>query len=113
MEDAEISFTGATSADASRLAEDLAIFIQTNVEGADASVTGKAADAMDFGGTVALVLGTPAVIMLARGIADWIRRQGDPDLVIKTTKGSVIVKGGLDLETKRELILSALEKDTL
>jgi hypothetical protein len=113
MEDAEISFATATPADASRLAEDLARFIQTSVDGAEASVGGGSSDSMDFGTTVVLVLGTPAMIALAHGVASWIKRQGDPELVIKTKNGSVTVKGGLDLDAKRDLIIAAFDKGAL
>jgi hypothetical protein len=65
---------------------------------------------MDLGGAVALLLGAPAFVALARGLADWIRRQGDPDLVIKIGKCSVTIRGGLDPAAKKEIILAALEK---
>ncbi len=68
---------------------------------------------MDFGTTVVLVLGTPAMIALAHGVASWIKRQGDPELVIKTKNGSVTVKGGLDLDAKRDLIIAAFDKGAL
>jgi hypothetical protein len=110
MDKAEINFVGANAADASRLAEDLANYLKTFGNGVDAEVTGGSSDTMDLGATVVLVLGTPAVIALARGVADWIRKQGDPDLVIKTKDGSVEVKGGLDQEAKKEIILAALEQ---
>ncbi|MCW5704594.1 MAG: hypothetical protein KIT82_18670 [Bradyrhizobium sp.] len=113
MENVEISFVGATPADASRLADDLAAYVRMHIDGAEVRVIGGSSDAMDFGATVALVLGTPAVIILARGIADWVRRQGDPDLLIKTAKGSVTVKGGLDMAAKKEIILAAFEKGAL
>ena len=113
MEHAEINFVGATPADGTRLAEDLAAFVKSHVDGVEAEVTGGSPDTMDLGATVALLLGTPAVVMLVRGLADWIRRQGDPDLVIKTKKGSVTVKGGLDLEAKKEIILAAFERGAI
>lgn len=110
MEQVEIDFADASAADATRLADDLATFLKTQVEGAGAEVTRGSVATMDLGATVALVFGTPAVAALVRGLADWIRRQGDPELVIKTKKGSVTVKAGLDLATKKEVILAALEK---
>ena len=113
MEKIEIGFGGAAPADATRLAEDLVAFVKTELSGVEAETIGDAPDAMDFGAGIALLLGTPAIIALARGLADWTRRQGDPDLVITTKKGSVTVKGGLDLATKKELILAALKNGTV
>jgi len=109
METAQIDFEGLNQADTTRLAEDLARFIKTTIPDVTAEVEGHLAGTMDVGATVAVVLGTPAVVILARGMADWIRRQGDPALVIKTKRGSVTVKSGLDLEAKRELIKAAFD----
>lgn len=113
METAQIDFEGLEPADATRLADDLARFIKTTIPDVTAEVEGHSADTMDFGATVAVVLGTPAVVILAKGMADWLRRQGDPALVITTKKGSVTVKSGLDLEAKKELIKAAFDADSL
>lgn len=104
----EIAFANQTEADASRLADDLAQYLKENVDSIDVSTHSDSPAAMDFGATLGVILGAPASVILVRGIADWIRRQGDPDLVIKNGKRSVTVKAGLDLETKREIILAAL-----
>jgi hypothetical protein len=108
MDELTIEFEGSTAADAARLAEGLATHVNATVDGVKAAVATGDTDAMDFGATVTLLLGAPSIIILARGIADWIRRQGDPTLVIKRGRDSVVVKGGLDQATKRELILTAL-----
>lgn len=113
MENAEINFVDVAAADAPRLAEDLAAFIKSHVDGVEAEVARGSSDKMDFGATVVLVLGAPAIVALTRGLADWIRKQGDPELMIKTKHGSVTVKGGLDLEAKKEIISKAFEKGIL
>lgn len=113
METAHIDFEGTYPAEASRLAEDLASYIKSSIPDVTVNIEGSSDDAMDFGATVAIMLGTPAIVILARGMADWIRRQGDPSLIIKTTKGSVTVKGGLDLEAKKELIKTAFDAGSL
>ena len=105
-----IEFPDSATADATRLAEDLARHISATIDGVKAEVAPGSPDAMDFGATVAIVLGAPSVVYLAKGIADRIRRQGDPALVIKRGNDSIIVKGGLDQATKRELILAALDR---
>jgi len=110
MEQVSIGFPNASSADASRLADDLTVFVRRYVPGATAEATQESPDAMDLGATVAIILGTPAVLALARGIADWIRRQGDPDIIIKSKKGEIIVKGGLSAEQKHEIIMETIGK---
>jgi hypothetical protein len=113
MEQVEISFEGMTPADSTRLAEDLVTFVKSDVEGVQAEVAGGSKDSMDLGATVVLILGTPALAALARGVANWIARQGDPDLVIRSKKGSVTVKRGLNPEAKKEIILAAFDKGVI
>jgi len=110
MEELTIEFPDSAAADASRLAEDLARHVSTTIDGVKAEVASGSTDAMDFGATVVIVLGTPSIVYLAKGIADWIQRKGDPALVIKRGRESIIVKDGLDQATKREIILSALSR---
>ncbi len=110
MDELTIEFPDSAAADATRLAEDLARHVSATIDGVRAEVAPGSPDAMDFGAAVAIVLGAPSVVYLAKGIADWIRRQGDPALVIKRGRDSIIVKGGLDQATKRELILAALNR---
>lgn len=112
MQELTVDFEGSIAADATRLAADLARHVNATIDGVEAAVAPGNADTMDFGATVTLLLGAPSIIILARGIADWIRRQGDPTLVIKRGSDSVVVKGGLDQATKRELILAALNAPT-
>lgn len=110
MDEFTIEFPDSSAADATRLAEDLARHVSTAIDGVKAEVAPGNPDAMDFGATVAIVLGAPSIVYLAKGIADWIRRQGDPALVIKRGRDAIVVKGGLDQSTKRELILAALDR---
>jgi hypothetical protein len=44
-------------------------------------------DAQDLGASLVLVLGAPAVVIAAKAIRDWVRRQGRTKLVIN---GNVI-----------------------
>ena len=109
METLEIGFPNASASDAGRMAEDLAGYVRQQAPEAKAELRQSDPNAMDLGATVALVLGTPALVALARGLADWIKRQGDPDIVIKTKKGEIVVRGPLDAAAKRQVILSAIE----
>ncbi len=68
-----VTFEGASPADASRYAEELrnALLDATS----DISVQRIQEDprAMDFGATLILVLGTPAVVAAVRAIENWLR----------------------------------------
>jgi len=47
----------------------------------------------DMGATLAIVLGAPAVIALAKGIADWLKmRASRPKLVIRNAEGKTILE---------------------
>lgn len=103
----EIQFPETPPADAGRLAQDLVDLVQGEA-GVEAHTVRSSKDAMDLGATVILVLGTPAVLVIAKGIADWIRKKGDPQLVIKKGDQEIIVNSGLSPEQKFELIKAAL-----
>jgi hypothetical protein len=49
-------------------------------------------ETQDFGGTLAVVLGTPFALALAKGVADFIAKQGCR-LVLETPDGRVIATG--------------------
>lgn len=47
----------------------------------------------DFGATLVLVLGAPAVVVLAKGIRDWLARTPNATISIRTPQGEVIATG--------------------
>lgn len=50
--------------------------------------------AQDFGSTLLLVLGTPAVLAIANGIVDWLKgRYADTSIEIHGPGGSVVLRG--------------------
>jgi hypothetical protein len=91
--DLVLSFEAASLAEANRYAAELA----ERLRDADApiTVTETRADpnAQDFGATLAILLGTPAVIALAKGVADWLRMRPEAKVTIKGKNGEIIASG--------------------
>ncbi|MGE0863203.1 MAG: hypothetical protein AB7P34_04805 [Vicinamibacterales bacterium] len=71
----EIGFPGATPAQAAQWAQELERMVRESPVSAEARLKGDPA-AQDFGGTLILVLGAPAVVVVAQGIAAFIRLRG-------------------------------------
>ncbi len=106
----EIRFPDASAADAGRLVDDLAQRIQELDDTAQTSVAKSSEDAMDFGSILIIVMGTASFTALARGVADWIRKQGDPAITLKRGKDEITIQSGLSADQKFELAKIALEK---
>jgi hypothetical protein len=53
-------------------------------------------DTMDFGATLGLILGSAAVIAVAKGIAAWLARNSGVRLEIRQSDGSVAILTNLD-----------------
>lgn len=92
-----LTFEGATLADANMFSADLADFLLDAAPDVEVERRRDDADAMDFGATLVLVLGTPAILALANGLADWLRKRQSATIKISDASGSVIVEAtGLD-----------------
>jgi hypothetical protein len=48
--------------------------------------------AMDFGASLAVILATPAIITLAKGISDWLARSPTSKLTVIGPGGKIIVE---------------------
>lgn len=88
----ELSFEEVNSAQAGGAAERLRDSLLN--ASPDVAVTVKKADqaTMDFGATLVLVLGTPAILAIAKGISVFLARERPGVLVIKRD-GNVVFKG--------------------
>ena len=94
----KIDFPDSTSASANMLVGEMMISIDRSVQrqGLSNLVTShqerNRTDTMDLGATLVLILGTPAVLAVAKGIHDFISKQ--QDRVVITTKDGTIVATG-------------------
>jgi hypothetical protein len=108
-----IVFETKSMAEDGRLAANLADHIRQTLPETRLKLDRNDPNTMDLGTTLSLVLAAPAAVALAKGIADWMRRQAAPKLVIITDKGRIEVAGDLPADDKREIILEALRGDAV
>jgi hypothetical protein len=82
----EITFPDVSPDVANSLAESLAEDIRGNVKDGglpvDPEIIRTDPTAQDFGTTLTILLGTPAVIILANAVRDWARRTNRSDVII-------------------------------
>lgn len=105
----EFTFPEANVADAGRLVDDLEQHLHELDITGKTSVSRASVDAMDLGTVLIAVLGTCSVTALARGLAAWISKNGDPAIRIKRGKDEIIIQSGLSADQKFELAKKALE----
>jgi Effector Associated Constant Component 1 len=92
----KVRFLDMEIGDAGNAARTLREQIEDEVPDVDVSIQKDNPDTMDFGATLAVVLGTPTVIALATGIAKWmalertsIEVEVGPERVVIKASGSV------------------------
>lgn len=88
-----IEFVGATDAEANRYAAELKEMLTDASPDLNAEVHRKSPNTMDFGSTVVLVLGTPAVIIAANAIRDWLKRRNSVSIDITDSSGRKKITG--------------------
>lgn len=84
------SFDNVTSDEANVLASDLRESVLDIIP--DATVTRMRENplAQDFGATLAIVLGAPAIVRLATALGSWIQAQRGVGVTIKNSNGELI-----------------------
>jgi hypothetical protein len=87
-----IRFDGASVAEANRYAEDLRDTIFREIPEADVERTRDDDATQDFGATLIVVLGTPAVVALAHGIHSWLVRNNAASIRIERPNGTLVAK---------------------
>ena len=87
-----IRFDGLAVADAGRAAENLRSSLQDVDPTIQATRVRTDAETMDFGSTLAVVLAAPAVVQLAKGIANWLTRSPTSKVTVIGPDGTTIVE---------------------
>lgn len=91
----QLSFDGVELGQSNRLAESLRQAVERDVDGCSARIARNAPGTMDFGSTLILVLGTSAVTVLAKGVADWLAARPEATLTITDHKRGKLVATGV------------------
>lgn len=110
LEEIEIQFPEAGLSRAGQLADTLALHIRELDETSTVKVSRGSPNAMDLGSILTIVLSAGSARILARGLADWIKKHGDPAIKIKCGKKEIVIQGGLSAEQKFELAKMALDQ---
>ncbi len=100
-----IKFDNVSDAEANRYASELR---DTLLDAAlDVEVDRKRdnPDTQDFGATLILVLGAPAVVAIAKALGNWLTLHRQIGITIKTTNGEIV---GTNLTSKDALKLAEL-----
>ena len=88
-----ISFPDVSLPDAGSAAEDLKRHLEMVSPDVEVEQRRTDSDSQDMGATLAIVLAGPAVVALAKGMADWIRMQANkPEVVIRNGEGKEILR---------------------
>ena len=104
-----IRFPGMELGDAGMAAESLREQIEDETSEVDVGVEKDNPDTMDFGATLAIVLGTPAALALAKGIANWMARERSAiEIEIGSEKVTVKASGTINENVAR--IVEAVQR---
>ena len=87
-----IRFENATTAEANQRASELREILLDITPDVSVEVIKEDQSTQDFGSTLVLVLGAPAIIVIEKGIADYLSRLGG-SITIEDKSGKVIAKG--------------------
>jgi hypothetical protein len=87
-----IRFDGLEAADAGRAAESLRRSLQEVDPAIQAKRVRADEEAMDFGASLLVILTTPGIVALAKGISNWLARTHSSRLTVIGPDGTTIVE---------------------
>src|SRR5690349_17873555 len=86
-----ISFVDEKPALAARFANELSKEITKSAPDVEVSVGRDDPENQDFGATLVLLLGTPALVALATAIGNWLVLRNSASITIRDEKGEIII----------------------
>ena len=84
-----INFPGETASVANQSALNLQDYLLT-VASERSEVIKDSDETMDFGATLAIILGTGSLIEISKGISNWMQKQPNKRINIKTSNGEIL-----------------------
>ena len=102
-----IDFAGVSERDANLYAEELRNALLDSAEEIDVDTRRPNQLSHVFGSSLVLVLGTPAVVIVAKAIANWLKLHKSASIDIRTSEGSIRATG-LTSHEATEIIETAL-----
>lgn len=104
----QVRFESSSPAHANRAAGELRRFIRSAAAGGvEVEVHKDDRETQDLGSTLVVLLGTPALVAVARGIRDYVAKTGDR-VVIETPDGTVVARGDAAQELDVAAAVAAL-----
>jgi hypothetical protein len=88
-----ISIAGLSAGESDAAADDLESRLKGLKEAEEVTRVRDSKSHQDFGVSIAIVLGAPAAVAIAKGIADWLRARENGEIIIKTPEGSIVARG--------------------
>ncbi len=87
-----ITFEGVSPADAQRYAEELRNALLDAAPDITVQRRRENPSTQDFGATLVLILGTPAVLAVIKAVGDWLTLRNHASLTLKTADGELTVQ---------------------
>src|SRR5690242_16534407 len=88
----QIEFENVDAAEAGRLAETLRDYVLNADASVEAARRRQDQSSMDFGASLALLLGAPAIVAVAKGIESFLERYQTASIRITRPDGSIVVE---------------------
>jgi hypothetical protein len=88
-----ITLTGLSDREREQAASDLARVVAASHQSVQVERQQENSSAMDFGGTLVLIIGSGAAVAVARGIEAWLRRRQDASITIEDKQRKIKATG--------------------